>query len=45
MSTRSIVDETGELVSVIVDVTDYKCLIEAHMVVAEAAGSSKRQFE
>jgi hypothetical protein len=37
MSTRSIVDETGELVSVIVDVADYKRLIEAHTEVVEAA--------
>jgi hypothetical protein len=38
VSTRSIVDETGELVSVIVDVADYKRLIEAHTEVAEAVG-------
>ena len=37
MSTRSIFDETGELVSVIVDVADYKRLIEAHTEVVEAA--------
>ena len=37
MSTRYIVDETGERVSVIVDVADYERMIEAQTKVVEAA--------
>jgi len=37
MSTRYIVDETGERVSVIIDVADYERIIEAQTKVVEAA--------
>jgi hypothetical protein len=37
MSTRYIVDETGERISVIIDVTDYERMIEAQSKVVEAA--------
>ncbi len=37
MSTRYIVDETGEPVSVIIDVADYERMIEAQTKVVEAA--------
>jgi hypothetical protein len=37
MSTRYIVDETGERISVIIDVADYEHMIEAQSKVVEAA--------
>ena len=37
MSTRYIVDETGERVSVIIDVADYERMVEAQTKVVEAA--------
>ena len=37
MSTRYIIDETGERVSVIIDVADYERMIEAHTKVVKAA--------
>jgi hypothetical protein len=37
MSTRYMVDETGERVSVIMDIADYERIIEAHTKVVEAA--------